>query len=703
MTTFADLGHGVLDTAMVETAAYVAEKRPARRPSIFFRVIEDQPNAKAAALALSTRLLGASTYITHTSCFAIVPTAPFAYWVTTSIRNLFIDAECLESRGFKTYQGLITADDTRFLRLNWESPEGRAMAAGDSIASVQWAYFAKGGDFSPFYSPVYMAVDCSNGFRELIDNANRKYPYLNGGAQKMLHAVPDLFFLAGLNYTRRTTSEFSVRAIPSGCVFSDKGPAIIAPEGKTEELLCLLAILNSRSFRGLLSLSLGAADAAARSYETGIVARVPLPEVSPQDRMRLERLSEAAWKAQKVSSEWDETTALFRRPALVAAMLSERRDSTLRVLGESVVAQKREAELAIADALARIDTIVAGSYGLDDTSVARLGIALTAQVLAEEDEDGDDDSDAGSTTDIRTLVSELIACCVGTVFGRWDARLLTNGNAQSDRTTPFSVLPQLPYLSLRDSNQSAVTTTPAHYPIRISWDGICVDSPNDKADIVGGVQAVFELIWKDRAETIESEACEILGVKRLRDYFSKAGKGGFWGDHVSRYSRSRRKAPVYWLLQSKNRSFGLWIYYHRLDRDLLFKVVQANGPLQTRISLEQGRLDELYRQKSELGSSGKEAKKVAGAIADQEDILTELRDFSDRLERAANLSFGDRDKLKSGVCYDPDLNDGVVLNIAPLHEIVPWKEAKKCWEDLVHGKYEWSSMGKQLRLKGLVK
>ena len=93
--------------------------------------------------------------------------------------------------------------------------------------------------------------------------------------------------------------------------------------------------------------------------------------------------------------------------------------------------------------------------------------------------------------------------------------------------------------------------TPPDYPLRIDWDGILADDTDHPDDIVRRVRDVFELIWKDRAEAIEQEACEILGVEELRDYFRKPSKGGFWDDHVSRYSKSRRKAPIYWLLQSK--------------------------------------------------------------------------------------------------------------------------------------------------------
>ena len=78
-------------------------------------------------------------------------------------------------------------------------------------------------------------------------------------------------------------------------------------------------------------------------------------------------------------------------------------------------------------------------------------------------------------------------------------------------------------------------------------------------------------------------------------------------------------------------------------------------------------------------------------IEQEEDFISELRDFEEKLRRAANLHL------------EPDLNDGVVLNIAPLYELVPWKEAKSYWDELLDGKYEWSSIGKQLREKGIIK
>lgn len=129
--------------------------------------------------------------------------------------------------------------------------------------------------------------------------------------------------------------------------------------------------------------------------------------------------------------------------------------------------------------------------------------------------------------------------------------------------------------------------------------------------------------------------------------------------------------------------------YHRLDTHVLFKALQ--NYVEPKIRLEESRFDSLRSRKGAPSESGMGAKKLDRDIDKQEDLISELLDFEEKVRRVANLHLV------------PDLNDGVVLNIAPLHELVPWNEAKKYWEELLEGKYEWSSIGKQLREKGLAK
>jgi hypothetical protein len=97
---------------------------------------------------------------------------------------------------------------------------------------------------------------------------------------------------------------------------------------------------------------------------------------------------------------------------------------------------------------------------------------------------------------------------------------------------------------------------------------------------------------------------------------------------------------------------------------MLFKARQSY--VDPKLRLEQTRLDSLRSQKAALGADAKGAKKIDKDIERQEALLGELEDFADKLERAAKLNFGNPEKLDSNIVYNPDLNDGVVLNIAPV-------------------------------------
>ncbi len=167
----------------------------------------------------------------------------------------------------------------------------------------------------------------------------------------------------------------------------------------------------------------------------------------------------------------------------------------------------------------------------------------------------------------------------------------TSGNIVSEawlRARPNAI--SLP--SIDDGRQTLddgkPTTIPdTDYPLRIAWDGILVDDPGldgqtlHDADIVRRVREALAVLWGDGAETaradsIEAEACELLGPSTgsgqdPRDYFRKPS--GFFADHLKRYSKSRRQAPIYWPLSTASGGYTVWVYYHRLTADTLHTLV----------------------------------------------------------------------------------------------------------------------------------
>jgi len=157
------------------------------------------------------------------------------------------------------------------------------------------------------------------------------------------------------------------------------------------------------------------------------------------------------------------------------------------------------------------------------------------------------------------------------------------------------------------------------YPIRIDWDGILVDDPDHSSDIVARSHEVLEELFAERAEAIEQEACQILGVRGLREYFREPSSGGFWLDHIKRYSKIRRKAPIYWLLQSSRKNYALWFYYQRLDKDLLFKSLTQY--VEPNIRQEEAHLQ---TQRREFGTGGKQAKELYKDIEREDDFIGEL-------------------------------------------------------------------------------
>ena len=668
-TVVTDLGSGVLDTAMVETAAYCVTAGKSTDACVFIRLLNCEDKDAGAREALKKIFVSNGTsdvFYVEPESFRQVPGSPFLYWVSDRVRHLFHQLPPLESNGRENRVGLQTSDNFRFLRCWWEVP---ATSLG-----VKWFPYAKGGGYSPYYRDLTLCVNWRNDGEEIKDFARQL-----GNSPSRSVRSEDHYFRSALTYSDRCTGGFATSPLPSGAIFDVKGSCIFVDGDGEQDLLRVLGVTLSNPFRKLMALRSGT-HSLAQSFQVGQISSTPFPSVNSDKAERLAMLAARAYDSKREILRLSETDHTF---TCVKIPKGNGFQAEARALDENL--RNRVEELKrIQDEL---DTEVARLYSLPDPDLAQLldVTSSAAEEKAEEDADDSEESEIASAT-ADGLVRSLFQWAGGAIFGRWDIR---QGVREARRLPgPFDKLPTCALGMLQGDDGLPVVRAPSGYPLRIDGDGILPDDADHKDDIVRGVRNVLEFVGGENAEITEIEGCAILGVKELRDYFRKPGKGGFWEYHVSHYSRSSRKAPIYWLLQSSNKNYALWLYYHRLDKDLLFKALV--NYVEPKIRLETSHLDTVRKQKAAAGDTSKDGKRLAKEIESQEDFLSELRDFEDKLRRAANLHL------------IPDLDDGVVLNIAPLWELVPWKEAKNYWEELLNGKYEWSSIGKQLRQKGLV-
>src|SRR5204863_9287100 len=65
----------------------------------------------------------------------------------------------------------------------------------------------------------------------------------------------------------------------------------------------------------------------------------------------------------------------------------------------------------------------------------------------------------------------------------------------------------------------------------------------------------------------------------------------FFPLHIKMYSKSRRKAPIYWQLATPSASYSVWLYIHAFSKDTLFSV--QNHYVAPKLAHEQRRLESL--------------------------------------------------------------------------------------------------------------
>ena len=291
-----------------------------------------------------------------------------------------------------------------------------------------------------------------------------------------------------------------------------------------------------------------------------------------------------------------------------------------------------------------------------------------------DDEESDFVIDYSNESQTQALVSYLCGC----ILGRWDIRYATGEKPAPELPDPFAPLPACPPGMLQNAQGLPATEAevPAGYPLFISWAGILCDDAGHPEDIEARTRDAVRVIWGEKAEAIEQEACDILGVRTLREYFRKPAL--FFADHLRRYSKSRRQAPIYWPLGTPSGSYTLWLYYHRLTDQTLYTCV--NDFLEPKLRAVSDELGALSRRGGRSVREEKELEQLSGLAGE----LTALRD----------------EMLRVAAFWKPNLNDGVQITAAPLWRLFqhkPWqKKLRETWEALEAGDYDWAHLAHRI-------
>ena len=444
-----------------------------------------------------------------------------------------------------------------------------------------------------------------------------------GAAQQAFHRLrdPRIYFKPGLTWPL-AGGRFSLRWMPLGCVFSHKGPAIFPSD--TDMTAPLAGVLNSGVadyiMRGLIS-SMGA------RWEVGVVKRLPVPSMTAAQR---EVIGGHARAIHDSKAEWDrgnETSTRFEKAWLLRSHAGQGRlTARLRRLAES----EAEEESRIQRLYAAIDDEVYKLYGIPDST--------------------------------RAVIEETLG-----------------------ERPPEVLWPQMERRTVEQKRMEHAWRLLSYAVKRVveaDADGVVPFAPlSGETSLLDRVhQELAALFPAQNVNQVEVEIANEL-KRKVKGYKPAAGIGEwlenvYFGYHAALY----KKRPIVWHIASSRGSapfaFGALCHYHRFDANRMAKL--RSGYLRDAI--------ETFRREAAL--AGREGR--AGDRVEQQARLEEAESLDRKLQavqegRRDGPEGGERDyriltPWKSAderpTGWDPDLDDGVKVNIAPLQKAGVLRSAK---------------------------
>ena len=466
-----------------------------------------------------------------------------------------------------------------------------------------WVPFAKGGGYCRFYADVDLVVHWDPARRTFARFFGRK-----GREIERPESVDD-FFKPGLTWPRRTQRGFNLRIMPPGCVFADKGPALF-PVREPDKWF-LLGLANSAPAEYLLKglMSFG-------SWEVGVIKRLPVPQPAAHQHERVARRAREIHDAKAAWDRGNETSTRFERPWLVhdraPANIAERLDQVSR--------QEAAQEARIQGLYSELNDEVYKLYGIPDNT--------------------------------RTIIEETLG-----------------------ERPPEVIWPQMERKTAEQKRMEHVWRLLSYAVMRVveaDADGLVPFAPlSGETSLLDRVHEELAALFP--AQDVNQVEVEIANElkRRVKGYRSVASIGE-WLENVyfDYHAALYKKRPVVWHIASsqgtERLAFGALCHYHRFDANRIAKL--RAGYLREAIETfrreaalagREGRADE----RIELQARLEEAQALDGKLQAVQEGHCEGPEGGDRDYRILT-PWKSADERPKG--WDPDVDDGVKVNIAPL-------------------------------------
>jgi len=563
-----------------------------------YRSEKGEPDRREEMFVRSIRDLGAPTrFDVARRDFGTIEGSPLAYKQIGLVPHVFREAPLLDPSWAKAAQGLATADDPHFVRNYWEVPREKIGEGND------WVPFAKGGEFCRFYSDIYLVVNWTEPAIETMKDIGR--------VQNV-----EQYFKFGLTWPLAGGS-FSVRRMPSGCIFGHKGPAIFPHSQGDRDFLS--GVLNSELAEYLL-MGFTSRQSMGGRWEVGVIKRLPIPKVQPSDCWN--NITDAAEQICDAKASWDagnEVCTNFVMPWILREDIINAGD-TIQSRLHNLAQFEATHEEAIQRLYSELNAEVYKLYGIPNKARAIIEDTLgkrPSEVLWPQTEGKSQDQKR------KEHVWRLLSYAIKRVV-----------NADDDGIVPYQAVAGKTTLANRVRDELAVLF-PDHDVNKIE------------------VEIVNEL---------KTRVTDYRTVASIEQWIEDV----YFEFHCSLY----KNRPIIWHITSKPgrgpEAFGALCHYHKFDSNRMAKLRgrYIRDAIQTfkreaALASQEGRTEDRQEWQAKL----EEVQELDRKLQWVQEGFFEDREGGDRDFRILTPWKSPHQRPEG---WNPDIDDGVAVNIAPL-------------------------------------